>query len=42
MLRLLVLQAMHALSDEQYAYLDRLSFMRSLGLSLVDPVPDAE
>ena len=34
---------MHALSDERCEYLikDRLSFMRFLGLGLVDPVPDA-
>ena len=34
---------MHSLSDERCEYLikDRLSFMRFLGLGLVDPVPDA-
>src|SRR6516164_3977310 len=41
--QILILQAMHALSDERCEYLikDRLSFMRFLGLGLVDPVPDA-
>ncbi len=39
----LLLQAMHALSDERTEYLikDRLSLMRFLGLGLADPVPDA-
>ncbi len=34
---------MHSLSDERCEYLikDRLSFMRFLGLSLADAVPDA-
>jgi IS5 family transposase len=43
MFKVLLLQAMHALSDEQAEYLikDRLSFMRFLGLGLADPVPDA-
>lgn len=43
MFKVLLLQAMHALSDERCEYLirDRLSFMRFLGLSLADPVPDA-
>jgi transposase, IS5 family len=43
MLKVLLLQAMHALSDERAEYLvkDRLSFMRFLGLGLADPVPDA-
>jgi transposase, IS5 family len=38
-----LLQAMHALSDERFEYLvkDRLSFMRFLGLGMADPVPDA-
>jgi IS5 family transposase len=39
----LVLQALYNLSDEQMEYQlrDRLSFMRFLGLSLADSVPDA-
>jgi transposase, IS5 family len=43
MFKALLLQAMHALSDERVEYLvkDRLSFMRFLGLGLADPVPDA-
>ena len=43
MFRLLVLQASHSLSDERTEYLvkDRLSFMRFLGLTLADRVPDA-
>src|SRR5215207_6212708 len=43
MFKELLLQAMHALSDERAEYLvkDRLSFMRFLGLGLADPVPDA-
>ena len=43
MFKVLLLQAMHALSDERAEYLvkDRLSFMRFLGLGLGDPVPDA-
>lgn len=43
MFRILILQASHALSDERTEYLvkDRLSFMRFLGLSLADRVPDA-
>jgi len=43
MFKVLLLQAMHALSDERAEYLikDRLSFMRFLGLDLADPVPDA-
>jgi IS5 family transposase len=43
MFKVLILQAMHALSDERCEYLikDRLSFMRFLGLGLSDPVPDA-
>jgi len=38
-----VLQALYNLSDEQteYQILDRLSFMRFLGLELHDDVPDA-
>jgi IS5 family transposase len=43
MFRILILQASHSLSDERSEYLikDRLSFMRFLGLSLADRVPDA-
>jgi IS5 family transposase len=43
MFRILMLQASHSLSDERTEYLikDRLSFMRFLGLSLADRVPDA-
>ena len=43
MFKVLILQAMHSLSDERAEYLikDRLSFMRFLGLGLSDPVPDA-
>src|ERR1700751_5189244 len=43
MLKVLLLQAMHTLSDERCEYLikDRLSFMRFLGLGLADTVPDA-
>jgi IS5 family transposase len=43
MFTVLLLQAMHTLSDERCEYLirDRLSFMRFLGLGLADPVPDA-
>jgi transposase, IS5 family len=43
MFKALLLQAMHALSDERAEYLvkDRLSFMRFLGLGLGDAVPDA-
>ena len=43
MFRILILQASHSLSDERTEYLikDRLSFMRFLGLSLADRVPDA-
>ncbi len=41
--KILLLQAMHGLSDERCEYLikDRLSFMRFLGLGLAAPVPDA-
>jgi transposase, IS5 family len=41
--KILVLQSLHNLSDEQTEYLirDRLSFMRFLDLGLEDPVPDA-
>ena len=43
MFKVLILQASHSLSDERTEYLikDRLSFMRFLGLSLSDRVPDA-
>jgi len=43
MFKVLILQAMHSLSDERCEYLikDRLSFMRFLGLGLADSVPDA-
>jgi IS5 family transposase len=43
MFKVLLLQAMHGLSDERCEYLikDRLSFMRFLGLGLAAPVPDA-
>jgi IS5 family transposase len=43
MFQVLLLQAMHGLSDERAEYLikDRLSFMRFLGLGLADAVPDA-
>jgi IS5 family transposase len=43
MFKVLILQAMHALSDERTEFLikDRLSFMRFLGLGLADPVSDA-
>lgn len=43
MFKVLLLQTMHSLSDERTEYLikDRLSFMRFLGLSMCDSVPDA-
>ena len=43
MFEVLLLQAMHTLSDERCEHLikDRLSFTRFLGLGLADPVPDA-
>src|SRR5215218_10024272 len=43
MFKVLILQASHSLSDERTEFLikGRLSFMRFLGLSLSDPVPDA-
>jgi transposase, IS5 family len=43
MFRVLILQSSHSLSDERPEYLikDRLSFMRFLGLSLAQSVPDA-
>src|SRR6266550_3871317 len=41
--KIVVLQSLHNLSDEQTEYLirDRMSFMRFLDLELEDPVPDA-
>ena len=44
MFRALVLQTLYTLSDDQaeYQLRDRLSFMRFVGLTLADPVPDAK
>jgi transposase, IS5 family len=44
MFRILVLQTLYTLSDDQteYQLRDRLSFMRFGGLALHDPVPDAK
>jgi hypothetical protein len=44
MFRVLVLQALYTLSDDQteYQLRDRLSFMRFVGLALQDAVPDAK
>jgi IS5 family transposase len=44
MFRVLVLQALYTLSDDQaeYQLRDRLSFMRFAGLALYDAVPDAK
>ncbi len=44
MFKVLVLQALYNLSDDQAEFIinDRLSFMRFLGLSLGDKVPDAK
>lgn len=44
MFRVLVLQTLYTLSDDQteYQLRDRLSFMRFVGLALHDPVPDAK
>lgn len=44
MLKILVLQTLYTLSDDQteYQLKDRLSFMRFVGLALHDPVPDAK
>ena len=44
MFRVLVLQTLYALSDDQteYQIRDRLSFMRLVGLALHDAVPDAK
>ena len=42
MFRMLVLQSLYNLSDEQVEYQvrDRLSFMRFLGLGIEDSIPD--
>ena len=44
MFKILVLQALYSLSDDQteFQICDRLSFMRFLGLGLSDKVPDAK
>jgi len=44
MFKILVLQALYGLSDDQAEFMirDRLSFMRFLGLGLEDTVPDAK
>jgi IS5 family transposase len=44
MFKILILQRYYNVSDDaiEYAILDRLSFMRFLGLGLNDPVPDAK
>src|SRR5690606_29610129 len=44
MFRIMVLQALYGLSDDQaeFQIQDRLSFMRFLGLGLGDKVPDAK
>ena len=44
MFRIMVLQALYSLSDDQAEFQnqDRLSFMRFLGLGLGDRVPDAK
>jgi IS5 family transposase len=44
MFKILILQRYYNLSDDtiEYAILDRLSFMRFLGLGINDPVPDAK
>lgn len=44
MFKILVLQRYYSLSDDamEYALLDRLSFMRFLGLQLNDKIPDAK
>ena len=43
MFKMLVLQQLYNISDEdlEYQVNDRLSFMRFLGLTLADAVPDA-
>lgn len=44
MFKILILQRFYNVSDDalEYAILDRLSFMRFLGLGINDPVPDAK
>ncbi len=44
MLKILILQRYYNVSDDaiEYAILDRLSFMRFLGLGINDPVPDSK
>jgi transposase len=44
MFKVLVLQTLYTLSDDQteYQLKDRLSFMRFVGLAMHDPVPDAK
>jgi IS5 family transposase len=44
MFKILILQRYYNLSDDntEYAILDRLSFMRFLGLTITDKVPDAK
>ena len=44
MFKIMILQALYNLSDDKAEFMicDRLSFMRFLGLSLGDPVPDAK
>ena len=44
MFKVLILQALYGLSDEQaeFQLRDRLSFMRFVGLELHEPVPDAK
>ena len=44
MFKILILQRYYNVSDDaiEYAILDRLSFMRFLGLCINDPVPDAK
>src|SRR3954464_15558133 len=44
MFKILILQKYYSVSDDaiEYAILDRLSFMRFLGLGINDPVPDAK
>lgn len=44
MFKVLVLQTLYTLSDDQteYQLQDRLSFMRFVGLALHDPIPDAK
>ena len=44
MFKILILQRYYNLSDDsiEYAILDRLSFMRFLGLGINDPVPDSK